>query len=65
MIRASGDQPMIPDGYEISPVSDRKNKWKQFSLLSPIFSETGKNHFPPPARTAQLAQKIEIPLGPC
>jgi hypothetical protein len=55
MIRASDDQPMISDGYEISPVSDRKNKWKQFSLLSPIFSETGKNHFPSPARTALLA----------
>jgi len=55
MIRASGDQPMIPDGYELSPVSDRKNKWKQFSLLSPIFSETGKNHFPSPARAALVA----------
>jgi hypothetical protein len=65
MIRALADQPMIPYGYEIWPVSDRQNKWKQFSLLSPIFSETGKNHFPPPARTVQLAQKIEIPPGPC
>jgi hypothetical protein len=46
---------MIPDGYEISAVSDRKNKWKQFSLLSPIFSETGKNHFPSPAGAALVA----------
>jgi hypothetical protein len=46
MIRASDDQPMIPGGYEISPLSDPENKWKEFSLLSPFFSMTGKYHFP-------------------
>jgi hypothetical protein len=33
---------MIPDGYELSAASDRNNKWKQFSLLSPISSVMGK-----------------------
>jgi hypothetical protein len=46
MIRASDDQPMIPGGYEISPVFDPENKWKEFSLLSPFFSMAGENHFP-------------------
>jgi len=55
MIRASGHQSMIPDGYGLLSVSDRKNKWKQFSLLSPIFSAMGKKQFPFPARTTLLA----------
>jgi hypothetical protein len=47
---------MIPYGYKIPPGSGGKNGWKQFSLLSPIFSERGKNHFEPgvnpPGKTA-------------
>jgi hypothetical protein len=54
MIRLCGDQAMIPQGYGISPVSDRENKWKQFSLLSPIFSETEETPFPSPAKSTLL-----------
>jgi len=55
MIQASDNQSMIPHGYEIWPVLDRENKGKQFFLLSPIFSETGENPFPSPARTTLSA----------
>jgi hypothetical protein len=54
MIRACDDQPMIPIGYEIPPVSDQENKWKHFSLLSPIFSETEETPFPSPAKSTLL-----------